>query len=1420
MELATGLNHFVNGQYVPSTEEIDVSPGGGSASATNGQHQVYFPGDIDNGAIKLVTPDEQTLVSQPIGLSYFDGSNSVLIAVLTNSTGEILTSGNQVMYTNAFAGLNADLLYTYTRAGFEQDVILRAQPPDPTSWGLNSQNTRIQVLTEFFNPPQPVVTTNMVPTTAGNLEDDDLNFGTMAMGQGKAFLLGTNSSPVGVVKQWLLVNNQQFLVEEVPFRFITNGLSQLPAPRTASIHNNPPLDVVSARRLLPVRPSVAARDNSHMRLAKSSLSDQGLVLDYQILNSRQTNYTFQGDTTYLISAPVYLYGTNIFEGGAVIKYTNNASMGLQYSVASRQWPGSPYRPVIFTSMNDNTVGESVPGSTGNPTNYYPTALSLAGNTSIQNVRILHAQYAIGAYGTLSLTNVQMVNCQNGVLFDNGYQSLYLYLRNVLMADLQTNINLTELFENGVGISAQNVTFANTNTTFAPVVGAGSDTSWSMSLTNCILARATLVGNYLTADYNGFYPAYIGFGSHQFGTSSSPFQIVAGANYYLANNSPFLGVGTNNIDPALLADLRTTTTYPPNTAFVGQTISISTNLAPLGLANTNTPDLGYHYPILDYVFSQCRVDGTSGGSITFKPGTAVGWYGLGVSLTNGSSLNFDGLVASPCYFVRCNTVQENDQSGDTNATGITCPDLNASSPVQATFTRFSAAGDLAAFFDASQLYPGYFYNCEFWDGLLGGNVPNGGIGSDFFLVNCLLDRSSTAYYTTATSTFWQLTMQNCTLHGGSLYLSQSNPSENASITVGDSAFDGTEITTTNTPNGTADISGDHDAYLTNATKLPGEENDLSAQTNFNWQTGFMGNYYLPPGSPLIDAGNEAASVIQDLTGYTTRDLGIFTTQTNQMPDNGPAVDIGYHHAAPLQAQSFNNYGGPYGSPFCPNTPSSISLSGPNQGWNNSTLDWWGLPVTYSTSQPQHGSLTNTDNAGDYKYTPSPCYEGADSFTYQMNDGLFTSPPATVYVMVAHAFNSTYYTPSPAQTPVNTALTITINAGNSCGDATNLVITFYPAHGTLSNLVANPPQFTTVYKPTNGFSGIDSFVFQVSNGCGDAASFLAFITVTNSGTSGPFTVVTNITGGPIGIDYSPKENALIVSGTGDPDFQYDNFVQLGTNAADALTMTNFSSVAGLQDEVEVVIVKQSTNGFTNSDVFFSSDTNVGWLSGDGTQSNQSWCILTNSTLANTMHLRGGLYVDQTGVFGNKLIELASMPSAPMSPEVWLVNSNGSPTLLAQIGPQIEANSGDNLEGVISLPNNTNQWGPWAGKILTGDEDWGILYTIATNGTITPYDLGIAPEHYALIPANQDLYVCDFNDVRILKMSHTFLTNYVGDLLITQEGGNNGNYPSELFIVNWNGTNFVTRAINANVITNGVGEFEDATFAPLNLPSQPIQ
>ena len=104
----------MNGQWVESREEIDILPNG-TAAATNGQHQAYFPGDIYQGQIELVTPDGQQLFSRPMGLSYFDGTNSVLIAELTNSIG-VLSGSNQVIYPNAFTGFAADLRYTYTKS--------------------------------------------------------------------------------------------------------------------------------------------------------------------------------------------------------------------------------------------------------------------------------------------------------------------------------------------------------------------------------------------------------------------------------------------------------------------------------------------------------------------------------------------------------------------------------------------------------------------------------------------------------------------------------------------------------------------------------------------------------------------------------------------------------------------------------------------------------------------------------------------------------------------------------------------------------------------------------------------------------------------------------------------------------------------------------------------------------------------------------------------------------------------------------------------------------------------------------------------------------------------------------------------------------------------------------------------------------
>ena len=181
-EMATGMYYTnSNGQLVESKEEIDTYPQG--AIARQGQYQVIFANNLNSaGAIDQQTPDGKRLRSNILGLAYYDTStsNSVLIAQIQNSQGELISS-NQVLYPNAFAGMNADVRYTYKKGSFEQDVVLRAQPPAPESFGLNSQSTEIEVLTEFINPPQASVVEDAVKTNS--LPDEEIGWGAMRIGQ-------------------------------------------------------------------------------------------------------------------------------------------------------------------------------------------------------------------------------------------------------------------------------------------------------------------------------------------------------------------------------------------------------------------------------------------------------------------------------------------------------------------------------------------------------------------------------------------------------------------------------------------------------------------------------------------------------------------------------------------------------------------------------------------------------------------------------------------------------------------------------------------------------------------------------------------------------------------------------------------------------------------------------------------------------------------------------------------------------------------------------------------------------------------------------------------------------------------------------------------------------------------------------------
>jgi len=192
------------------------------------------------------------------------------------------------------------------------------------------------------------------------------------------------------------------------------------------------------------------------------------------------------------------------------------------------------------------------------------------------------------------------------------------------------------------------------------------------------------------------------------------------------------------------------------------------------------------------------------------------------------------------------------------------------------------------------------------------------------------------------------------------------------------------------------------------------------------------------------------------------------------------------------------------------------------------------------------------------------------------------------------------------------------------------------------------------------------------------------------------------------------------------------------------------------------------------------------------------------------------DKTGVFSNNLIGVSYSDGG-----IWRIDSATNAVKFADT--TTNAFPIALLEGVITIPVTATNLGPWAGKIITGSEQNDVIYSIDTNAVVTPYpNLGIKPEDFKLIPANQDLYCADYDNGLIVKLSRNYFTNNIGDLLIVKEGGVNGGGEARLYVVRWDGTNFVSKYIpyNTATITNSLSytpNFEHVTFAPINLPTR---
>ena len=140
-----------------------------------------------------------------------------------------------------------------------------------------------------------------------------------------------------------------------------------------------------------------------------------------------------------------------------------------------------------------------------------------------------------------------------------------------------------------------------------------------------------------------------------------------------------------------------------------------------------------------------------------------------------------------------------------------------------------------------------------------------------------------------------------------------------------------------------------------------------------------------------------------------------------------------------------------------------------------------PLAFAiATQPSHGTLSGT--APNVTYTPSNGWHGPDSFTFTCTNGFnLVSAPATVTLNVA--VGAPVADPQLVSVPTNTPAAFTLTASDPNVPLLTLTynVTSSPAHGTLSGTA---PDLT--FTPTAGYTGSDSFTFNVNNGSLTSAS----------------------------------------------------------------------------------------------------------------------------------------------------------------------------------------------------------------------------------------------------------------------------------------------------------------------------------------------
>ena len=893
IELGTGLNYQDHtGAFQPSNPNFVITQNG--AEARRGQHQVFLDADLTRlGAVEIITPDGRSLKSAPLAVGYFDpvSGESVLLSAVAGGTGW-LTAPNEVIYSNCFANIRASVRYRNSLAGIAQDLILHEQPPSPEAFGLSALS-RLEFFTEFDdNTPEPSVSRRVISEqkdaalrqamTEPDLTDSTITFGLITLGQGKAFAVDAQAQrqrdlpAPAVAKQFTTIAGRKILIESAGHDSLAPLLKQLPpAPlqgvaTNAALKHSAPLDQRRpATRALPTQ-RLAQQSAKAIQMALKADGSSGVwlagspavVIDYEGLNnSSANNKTLFSDVTYLVTGSYALDGTTTIEGGTVIKYAPDASLVVRGTVTCQT---SAYRPGVFTSKNDNAVGEIIPGSTGAPNaDRFASALYFGTERPAADLKHLRFAYFESAIWMVNIfyanvvTHCQFVHCNRPFYNQNNT----LTVRNVLVYDAAT------VFDgNAFSVVAEHLTARQASQLGFDDLGSGTIT----------------LRNSLVVDVSGSEMTVIMDHSRWPVSGTTVFQTVGAGSHYLPANSPYRDAGTLSINAGLLTDLRDRTTTAPN--YLTGPLATSMKLGRDVLRDVDALDLGYHYPTIDYLMSGLDLLG-SGTTLSLVNGVVVASdfnaATFGMKLT-GSHLISLGDPKRMNQLVGANAVQEAptvamaaSQTFIADTTSGTWPETYYPDS-KCRFTAFSQMSAGSHFFNGNYQAGFALRDCQ----LFGGKIYDQSYAASSPGIQWHNNLFEKVTITVVNASPINFSAHNNTFVGGSVSLHYGDADLWA---WGDNIFDGIALT----DNGSA-IWNSHNAYRSvTGSGLQGAQNTFVMSDTY--QVGPLGNRYLPVGSNLRPATGGSITVAQ---------AGLYhhTTLVDQTREAATPLDIGFHYAA--------------------------------------------------------------------------------------------------------------------------------------------------------------------------------------------------------------------------------------------------------------------------------------------------------------------------------------------------------------------------------------------------------------------------------------------------------------------------------------------------------------------------------------------